>query len=552
MLSDTFPCVKHFMTSKVYTLVFLFVVSFCLNSYAQTLPVGTPFLEDRWRLLQIKGENDISTSFSIRPINVLNSRHKDSTDNPTDSLVATPHKKVNLHSVTLRQQFNSHHPYGWNDGAMIPAKGYQGLLSFGMSSKVGPLHLQLQPELIYARNVAFSTFPLDRNEETTKIYYTTVLNHIDAPEYFGKGSYTKLLPGQSSVRINHKKLSLGVSTENLWWGPGVRSSLLMSNNAPGFPHITFNSLAPLSTPIGTFEWQLISGTLKGSGVVPIDTAKLYNGVKLYKAKRSESRYINGMIATWQPKWTKGLHLGFARMFYLYNSDIPSSVDGYLPVIGTLFKNNTDNEDTKNRDQLLTAFFRLVLPGESAEVYGELGRNDHSADSRDFALEPEHSSAYVIGFRKLFAIKKHADLEVMTEFTSLQVPNTNLVREQNSWYIHHQVRHGYTNQGQVIGAGIGSGGRSQTFGLKWIQDVKEFGLSFERVVRNNDFYYTVFSPTRNFSSHWVDLSVNLNAAWQHKRFIYTANLSRIKSLNYHWWQNDDVKNWHLQLSTSYLF
>ncbi|MFX6027764.1 hypothetical protein ABTE84_20660, partial [Acinetobacter baumannii] len=36
---------------------------------------------------------------------------------------------------------------------------------------------------------------------------------------------------------------------------------LMSNNAPGFWHLTFNSRKPLKTPIGDFEWQLIGGKL---------------------------------------------------------------------------------------------------------------------------------------------------------------------------------------------------------------------------------------------------------------------------------------------------
>ncbi|WP_404877454.1 capsule assembly Wzi family protein, partial [Klebsiella pneumoniae] len=60
---------------------------------------------------------------------------------------------------------------------------------------------------------------------------------------------------------NYKVLSVGISSENLWWGPGIYNSLLMSNNAPGFWHLTFNSRKPLKTPIGDFEWQLIGGKL---------------------------------------------------------------------------------------------------------------------------------------------------------------------------------------------------------------------------------------------------------------------------------------------------
>ena len=53
------------------------------------------------------------------------------------------------------------------------------------------------------------------------------------PERFGKNSHNKTTFGQSSIRINWKSLSLGISNENLWWGPSLRNSIMMSNHAQG-------------------------------------------------------------------------------------------------------------------------------------------------------------------------------------------------------------------------------------------------------------------------------------------------------------------------------
>ena len=131
---------------------------------------------------------------------------------------------------------------------------------------------------------------------------------------------------------------------------------------------------------------------------------------------------------------------------------------YLPVIGKFFKSKTPDEDNRKRDQLLSFFVRLILPKEKAELYGELGRNDHSHDMRDFLLEPEHSRAYIIGFKKIFETGKETELQLMGEFANLKMSSTILLREQQSWYTHYQVRDGYTNYGQVIGAGIGPGGK----------------------------------------------------------------------------------------------
>lgn len=509
--------------------------------------------------MQMMGQKDINYSFSIRPIYTGYLKADDSADNQIDlhgtnrSMMSFAKGKGTAKLLPLRisQQYNSHHPYGWNDGSMIPAKGYQQQLSFGLYSKFGPLSVQIQPEVVWAQNKAFSTFPTYHKDSIWRSYYN-ILNRIDNPERYGSGSYAKLFPGQSSVRLNLRNLSLGGSTENIWWGPAIRNSLIMSNNAPGIGHITFNTTSPLVTPVGSFEWQIIAGTLKSSGILPVDTARTFNGRKLYNPKKENDRYLNGMIITWQPKWTRGLHLGFSRVFYQYKYNIEESLNGYVPVFGAFFKDRSKDENKYGRDQMLSAFFRLIMPEAKAEMYAEYGRNDHSADLRDFLLEPEHARAYIVGARKIFTAKKQIDIELFTEFTHLQNPETRNVRELEGWYTHYQVRHGYTNRGQVIGAGIGPGGNSQTLGMKWIKGNKQIDVIGERVVRNNDFYYDAFGPFRNFSSHWVDLSINLNGSWQFRQFIYAANVSRVKSLNYQWIQYNDVKNWHIKLAASYLF
>lgn len=504
-------------------------------------------------------------SFTIRPINKTRELKLDSVYHSNDTLskrtygpflFANGKGLVSFLPLTVKQQYNSHHPYGWNDGSLFPANGYQSQVSFGFHSKLGSFTLQLQPEFVYAQNANFNSFPASHDENIWRIYYSTILNASDAPEKFGKGAIVRMFPGQSSIRFNKKNFSIGLSTENLWWGPGVRNSLIMSNNAPGFPHITFNTTAPVHSPIGSFEGQLLSGLLKGSGYLPTDTSRRFNGEQLYIIKSNSNRYLNGVVFTWQPKWTKGLYLGFSRIFYLYRDQMKSSFNDYFPVIGHFFKGDLNEamvEDAKKRDQILSFFFRLVMPKEKAELYAELGRNDHSGNARDLVLEPEHSRAYIAGFRKSFETKdKNTSVELLAEVTNLQVPLTSLVREQSSWYAHHLVRHGYTHEGQGIGAGIGSGANSQTVGLSLINGVNKTGLLLERVIHNNDFYFTAFAPTREYLRHWVDLSVQLNKSWQHKQFLFDARITWIKSLNYQWQERLDVQNFQPALSVSYLF
>ena len=58
------------------------------------------------------------------------------------------------------------------------------------------------------------------------------------PERFGNKRHNKTFI--RSIKYRNKLLkfkSFGFSNENLWWGPSIRNSIMMSNHARGFKHI---------------------------------------------------------------------------------------------------------------------------------------------------------------------------------------------------------------------------------------------------------------------------------------------------------------------------
>ena len=113
-------------------------------------------------------------------------------------------------------EFNSHHPYKSNNGSKN--RGYQHILSLGLYFELGPLSFQFKPENIFAQNLNFQGF-WEGHSDNTWIKRYNLWNHIDTPERFGKNKYKKNHIGQSSIKLNFKSLSLGISNENLWWGP---------------------------------------------------------------------------------------------------------------------------------------------------------------------------------------------------------------------------------------------------------------------------------------------------------------------------------------------
>src|SRR5690606_2889716 len=144
-------------------------------------------------------------------------------------------------------------------------------------------------------NKDFEGFPIVHDGSTWREYYEW-LNFMDIPERFGERSYNTLLPGQSSIRYNLESISFGISTENIWWGPGRRNSLIMSNNAAGFLHATINTRKPIPTSIGSFEGQLIAGRLENSGFKPPHADYIYRNFPLYVPKRDKDwRYLAGLV-----------------------------------------------------------------------------------------------------------------------------------------------------------------------------------------------------------------------------------------------------------------
>lgn len=480
--------------------------------YSQSLPVSLSVLEDYYRRKQLNGDLDSNFSFTIRPIFPLSL--EDEGGKKPDTLLSFGKviygstfgkSKILILPFSWQQRYNVHPAHSRNDGAMIPAKGYQSLVSAGFYAKTGPLSVQILPEYVFASNSAF-------NE------YRSHYGQADLPTRFGEEPYSRLSWGQSSIRLNFDPVSVGLSNENLWWGPGIQNSILMSNTAPGFKHLTLNTTRPVKTPIGSIEAQIIAARLEGSGY----TAALPD----------DWRYLSGLVISYQPRWVPGLFLGMTRSFQIYSEDIDGSFGDYLPIFQAFQKVKT-NEDDKRRDQLTSVFARWLLTKSHAEVYFEYGLNDHSYNTRDFLMSPEHSRAYTLGMRKLISYKGRKDeyIQLGVEISHLEQSIDQILRNAGEWYMHSQVLHGYTHRGQVLGAGIGPSGNHQSLDVSWVSGLRSIGLQLERYEHNGD-----LARVFNYSP-WIDISMAAIGSWNHKQFLLNAKLQGIQSINYQW--NDGI-------------
>lgn len=529
------------MNMKFRIIIIFFLLTNSL--LAQNIPVGSiDMIEQRSRNEQLLGNGNPFISYTLRPLALA------IVDSTQTNEIHTKKIITKVLPITLTQQYNTFAPYGWNDGSMIPAKGYQTQITAGLFAQYGILSIQLKPEYVYAANPDFDIFPLTEPDPVrlANAYY---LNYTDLPAPYGDQSYSKLNWGQSNIKLNINKFSVGLSTENLWWGPGTRNSLLMSNTAQGFLHFTMNTKQPIETFIGSFEGQIICGKLEGSGLTSPKSQFIIDGVDYEIPKSNDWRYINGLSINYHPKWVPGLFIGLNRTIQVYRGDMGSSFSDYMPIFAPFQKKNTTGEDAKNRDQLASLFFRWAMKESKFEFYGESGWNDHSSTIWDLFESPEHSRAYLFGFNKLFMLNKTKNkyLKVNFETTHLEQSADRIVRPAGAWYMHGIVLHGYTNKGEVLGAGIGPGSNLQTLDFSVWEKDKVWGIQVERYAHNMDFYYDAYT---DYNNKWVDLRLNTYAYRKFGDLGVQAKLNFAQMRNFQYQFEDNKFNMQFQVSLQY--
>ena len=508
---------------QVFTWLFITsLIIFSLESVAQNSIIAGSSDETTLRDLQLLSRFNNNYSFTTRPILIKENDtiNKYLINNQTKNLIDKKLINLYLNPLIIQQKHNTNSPWGRNNTPMLLVKGYQQEISSGITMVSKYLEIQIKPNFFIANNTPFL-----------------------------KGNYTKVSWGQSAIRLHlgTSPISVSLSTESLWWGPGIFNSLMMSNNAPGFEHISIHTNRPLKTPIGVFEFQIVGGNLKNVENLPSENHFLINSNQI--ASSDNIRYFNGINFSYQPHVLKGLTVGINRMFQYDIGNRPfqgNTLETYIPVLSGLFKsttgaNNGLAEDAKNRDQLLNLFTRYVFENVQTEVYGEYGWNDHKYNFRDFILNPDHSAAYLVGIRKMIPLKNNKYIGVEAELTQLEPTNSEIARVAGNWYVHTGgTGEGFTNQNQIIGGGVTPGDNTATLRVSLVNKLKKQSIILERYQHDPRFH----------SIHWTDWSL----AFQHQQLITSkiflaGGLDFVRRLNY-LFENKNTFNMQFSLKALY--
>lgn len=538
--------------------LFLFKPPSLTAQLTPDLPAGDQ-LEFYYRLLQLTGSSDETASFTLRPFVPTGSLQK-STINPWSPQLDQVLNSGSETPLGLRYAFieplwfhswNSTLPRGVNDGAIWQGRGYNTAFSAGLLASWGPLHLRFQPQVGFVQNNSFDLGNLPGPSE-----YASPIRRIDNIRRFGPDPYSWFDLGDSYAELRYAGIRAGFSNARFWTGPALHNPLFFSYNAPGFRHLHLSTYRPLSTPIGNIEFKYLYGALQKSD---------------WLDQRSGDN-LNALISlnlAWSPSFADGLTLGFNRLFMdRYPQGLDAKWNQAKRVFESLIKENLATEENPegqtDSNQMASIFYRWVFPGWGLETYGEFGRNDYNRDWRDFRMQPNHHRAYMMGILKSVELSGDRILSLNAEITQLNTSRTSFTRggrpwepgSMGRWYIHRSPNFGFTNRGQILGAGIGHVSQAQILHSTLFHQLGSYGLTLARISYHDLIVDNYFSAVQSINEPGTERrhvrNIELLTGLSATRFFsngleITSTLDVSYILNHNYLRDNDKVNLRLEFT-----
>ena len=410
---------------------------------------------------------------------------------------------------------NSSIPFSTNYGAMWAGTGLSTRTLVGFKLESHRARIIFAPEVILSTNNGWvlrhdffvPDLPPDRSPYDLPFYVGNYT--IDQPMRFGKAPIHRIDLGETTALLSSDRFAFGFSNENEWWGPGIRNAIVLSNNAPGFPHLFLRTARPLRTHFGDVEVRWLVGGLRESGY--FDTVSTNN-----------VRSLASVAVTLQTRWDPNLSFGFARSVF-------ATASGWSPVFWRWFDIFSQTSRTRltseRKDQLFTLFGRWVFPADGVEVYTEWGRLELQPSLRDFLVAPNHSQGYTVGLQWRGGAWRQGSFRLQGEITQLEQSATFRDRSVPSWYNSTRVIQGYTNRGEMLGAWIGPGAQSQFVGLDYLKSDWRLGTYAGRVRWNEDVHDNFGFPAyAAYCNHDVSLYGGLRGAKDGPLGTFTGDIT----------------------------
>jgi len=208
--------------------------------------------------------------------------------------------------------------------------------------------------------------------------------HTEAP-------YQVLNFRETQLYLHYKGIGLGWSNANMWWGSGIHTSLIMTNNTSGFGHIMLGTLS---------EKRIGKISINAKYIfTQLDKKSLYQ--PFYNAIALSLTYYSNPIITLG--FTKAAIAGGTHRI----ADSVSWRDALFLTFSGFYFASKDNQWLDD-DHTIAGYIETIFPKSKLKLFLEVGRNDIAWNIENLILQPDYSTATVIGIRK-YEIFNYPDL-----------------------------------------------------------------------------------------------------------------------------------------------
>lgn len=349
---------------------------------------------------------------------------------------------LRLYGPESFNSYNSAFPYGQNDGALWQGTGFNSYFSAGVRLDGYGFELTFKPQLSFSQNNAW-----DYLSGTNNPYGYFTPQNIDIVQRYGNKPYYTFSWGDSEIRWTWNTLTAGFGTQSPWLGPSWRNPMLGSNNADPYPKFDIGlRKTPLIIP--GLGWNL------GDIEARVWLGRLSQSDYFSNAVKNTDRMISMGSFSYSPSFIDGFTLGINRLFNTYWQK-----DNLLYMFRLFdFRHENATGSGNDEDQKAALFVDWLLPESGFEVYGELGIDDFTCYE---IANPFHTGIYTIGVKQLIPVTSSVQGLLNLEWNNFEMSQDfQLQWQYGGYYYHHFVNQGYTNNGQIVGAGTGSSGNSQ--------------------------------------------------------------------------------------------
>ncbi len=516
------------------------VVMIFLSSFGFSLEMVNSVYQSYFDYLSLTGKAEVPSlmyhSLSSNNWNIDNNRLWDNGLSAGENLF--PFSGLGLKLVSPRIIISGNTAYSrkeLSDGAWWQGRGGNTFLTLGIRLETEFLNISIIPEFWTAQNLPFPIIP-----SGTVSDYGYYSSSIDYPQIMGSDPIYKLGWGQSDIRLNWNNWTLGVSNENIKWGPSKINSLMISDNASGFPHIDFG-LRKTGTSLGNFEFRAIRGQLTESDFYDENSD-------------NDKTFISGITTGFSPVFIPGLTLGLKWSLMANWEDFVKSWQ--LIVFGYDFSNTYFGGD--RLDQKGSFTIDWLFPSVGFEWYFEFFKEDYSPSLRYILLAPGHAAGYTVGGEKSFKLGEKDGFRAIVEWNQL-IQSRDYEIDLGAggiYYTHGIVNHGFTNLGQMLGAGIGPGSDAETLLIDYYDTWGKAGIMLRRICWDKMYLYrdpdTKSSPDgADYVRLNTEISFGLNGV-----FFYSDNLHIeteviiSNNLNFMYLEGNDKFNLYGRLGLTY--